>query len=261
MSVAFELPFAAVDLLSIGLGIDCRLFPFQVPSAGYYLEDRIRIAHEIWDELRRRGLADETDLDPEVERALRVFGRPQVAVAVTGRVDGGRQVNARASASGRHSVLVTQGQDGLRFEVIRPEALVHSVVGLLPRYRPGPGTPVTTTRRATRPQTGAEQPFSVSVRITGPPTDAAHRAMSEILRRQRRGGGLFVVSGPESGGREHTAHTLGWVDTDAGRYLTMTGTDQHGDTRTTFLPADETRVVHKLRELCDAVRPPVSRPW
>ena len=254
MNTSFDLSFAAVDILSAGLRISCRLFPFRLPSVGYYVEDRIRIAHAVRDDLRRRGLSSATDLEPEVERALRVLGEPQLAVAAVGSVEDGRELCARVSAAGRYGVLVVQQREGLRFELIRPEALVHTAVGLLPGWKAGRGTPVTITGWATQPRADGDQPLAVSVRVTGPPADPAHRAAQEILRRPRQGGGLFVASAHDSGGRERKAPTLGWIDTDAGRYLTVASTDKRGDNRTTFAPADQARLTQKLAELLDSVR-------
>jgi hypothetical protein len=258
---SFDLSFAAVDILSAGLRINCRVFPFQLPSIGYHIEERIRIAQAVRDDLRRRGLSGETDLEPGVERGLRLLAEPEVAVGIAGDVGNGRELCARVSAAGRHGVLVVREPEVLRFELIRPEALVRTAVGVLPRCKAGRGTPITFTRPGTQPGLRDDQSLAVTVRVSGPAAGAAERAAQEILRRPRHGGGVLVACGRDSGGRERTAPTLGWIDTDAGRYLTMSGTDQRGDTRTTFTPADESRLAHKVAELVESVRSTVTRPW
>ncbi|SDD88194.1 ESX secretion-associated protein EspG [Actinokineospora iranica] len=246
MIASFDLSFAAVDVLSQGLGINCRQFPFQIHSFGDHVADRLRLVGAVRDDLHRRGLARAGDLAPEVEQALRVLAEPEVAIAVVGSSAATGPLHARASTAGRHAVLVTRVEQALRFEVLRPEAMVRAAAHLLPPAKAGPGQSVSITRPR-----AATAPDSVGAAhsVVRPPRTGAHaqeQAATRILRRPRLGDGYFVVNR----GRRRT-QGLTWVDTDAGRYLGLSRTDQRGDTNVTYFPADSERVARKLGELVD----------
>src|SRR5688572_15988258 len=105
MPTTFGLSFAAVDILSEGLRVNCRVYPFKIPSFGEFAEDRVRIAGAIRDDLIGRGLADHHNLAPEVADAIRLLADYQVAIAVMGDVEGGRKVFARGAATGRRGMV------------------------------------------------------------------------------------------------------------------------------------------------------------
>jgi hypothetical protein len=246
MIASFDLSLPAVDILAYGLGINCRLFPFQIPSVGHDMDERLTIARVVHDDLHRRGLARRGNLAPEVDTALRLLGEHDKAIAVLGNSSAAGGLYARASVAGANAVVVVQMTTALRFALIRPEELVHSVVHLLPAAPAGPGPSVTITRPATVPVPGSEDGGSFRSLVRAPRTsaDAQARVAEDILRRPRRGDGYFIVT-PDSCG-------LSWIDTDAGRYLTHTKTDERGDTHATYFPADGHRVASKLAELLGA---------
>lgn len=250
MITSFDLSFTAVDILSQGLGINCRVFPFQLPSVGQYLEDRVRIAAAVRDDLHRRGLARGGDLAREVESALRLLGGQDTAIAVLGNTSMGGALYARAAMAGGDAAVVVKKDQVLRFSVVRPEALIHSVVQLLPPAKAGPGQSVSITQTGSAPPPDAEAGFTMRTAVRAPRTsaDAQLRMATDILRRPRLGDGYFVVT---HGSRR--APGLSWTDTDAGRYLSVTRTDDRGDTHVTYSPADSHRVAHKLGELVDGL--------
>jgi hypothetical protein len=254
MPTSFGLSFAAVDILSEGLRVDCRVYPFKIPSFGEFSEDRVRIAGAIRNDLISRGLADHRDLAPEVVDAIRLMSDYQVAVAVLGDVEGGRKLYARAAATARRGMVVQQEDQILRFELVRPESLARSVVALLPTVKAGPGQSVTITQPAPRPvrqddDQGFRQPVAVPRSVTAP---AQLRGAEEILRRKRIGSGHFAVTGRDRHGRVTEAPGLGWIDTDAGRYLVQAHEREHV-TSGTYFPADGTRMIHQLNELLKSV--------
>src|SRR5687767_2132733 len=100
MPTTFGLSLAAVDILSEGLGANCRVYPFKIPSFGEFIDDRVRIAGAIRDDLVNRGLATHQELAPEVVDVIRLMSDYQVAIAVMGSVDGGRKIYARGAATG-----------------------------------------------------------------------------------------------------------------------------------------------------------------
>ncbi|CAM3645081.1 ESX secretion-associated protein EspG [Kibdelosporangium persicum] len=253
MPTTFGLSFAAVDILSEGLQLNCRVYPFDIPSFGQYAEDRVRIAGAIRDDLINRGLADHQRLGPEVTTALRLFNDYQVAIAVMGDVEGGRKVYARGAVTARRGMIVVQDDQVLKFQMIRPEGLARGIAALLPPLKAGPGQSVTITKPKAHPvpadeEVGFRQPVA-RAQTTNP---AQLRAAEEMLRRKRVGSGHFVVTGRDRNGNVKRAPGLGWVDTDAGRYLVQTlgRDDVDGGT---FFPADITRMTHQLNELLKSV--------
>lgn len=256
MPTTFGLSFAAVDILSEGLRVNCRVYPFKVPSFGEFVEDRVRIAGAIRDDLISRGLADHRQLAPEVVDAIRLLSDYQVAVAVMGDVEGGRKIFARGAATARRGMVVTQEDQILKFEVIRPEALARSVVALLPAAKAGPGQSVTITKpvahhRARRPD---DEGFGLRQPVAAPRSSstAQIRGAEEMLRRKRLGSGHFAVTGRDRHGKTREAPGLGWIDTDAGRYLVQAHIDEN-TMGGTYFPADGARLTHQLNELLKSV--------
>ncbi|MEV4317676.1 ESX secretion-associated protein EspG [Actinocrispum sp. NPDC049592] len=250
MPTTFGLSFAAVDILSQGLRVNCRVYPFQIPSFGEFVEDRVRIAEAVRNDLIRRGLADNENLAPEVVDALRLLSDYQVAIAVMGDVEGGTKVFARGAATARRGMVVRQQDQILQFEIVRPESLARSVVALLPAAQPGPGQSVTITQPNSR-QPVEEQGFRQAAIPRGS-SMAQIRMAQDMLRRERRGTGHFTVTGRDRHGKTVEAPGLGWIDTDAGRYLVQ----NHNTENTisgTYFPADNARLIHQLNELLKSV--------
>jgi len=253
MPTTFGLSFAAVDILSAGLRVNPRVYPFQIPSFGEFAEDRVRIADAIKNDLIGRGLADQRDLAPEVADAIRLLSDYQVAVAVMGETEGGKKVYARGAATARKGMVAVQEDNVLKFEIIRPESLARHIAALLPNAKPGPGQSVTITQPKAHPapQDGDDLGF----RRVAPPrtnTTAQLRGAEEMLRRKRLGSGHFAVTGRDRNGKINQAPALGWIDTDAGRYLVQAHANPDVDGGT-FFPADTNRMIHQLNELLRSV--------
>jgi hypothetical protein len=255
MAESFTLSFAAVDVLSQGLRVDCRLFPFQFPAVGEFVADRLRILRAVREDLEERRLADEHGPAAPVADALRLMADYRVAVAVMGRVDG-EDLYARVSADGQRGLVTVRQRTGFAFEFIRPGALPGVVAGLLPEVQAAPGTSVTVSGRPeVRQPSGNRQSGSLFDAADERATPETHRAAaSDILRRPRRGSGYILVSGRDQAGKVIDAPRLGWIDTEDGRYLARSGTDS-GEPTSTFHPADRGRLRHHLAELIAMVTP------
>jgi hypothetical protein len=252
MPTTFGLSFAAVDILSTGLQVNCRVYPFQIPSFGEFAEDRMRLADAIKADLINRGLASNQDLVPEVADAIRLLADYQVAVAVMGEVDGGKKIYARGAATGRRGMVVIQEENILKFEMVRPEGLARAIVGLLPNAKAGPGQSVTITQPKAHPKPKEDD---LGFRTVVPPrtnSAAQLRGAEEIMRRKRVGSGHFAVTGRDRNGKIAQAPGLGWIDTDAGRYLVQAHASEDVDGGTYF-PADNARIAHQLNELLKSV--------
>lgn len=248
---SFSLSLAAVDMLSQVLRVNCRLYPFQIPSFGEFDEDRRRIAKLVFTDLTNRGLIRHNSIDTDVETALKVTGDHDVAVAMSGSIDPKCDIQARAAAAGTAGVLAVQEGQSIRFEVISPLGLARSLVALLPPLGPGPGQSVQVVQAA--PEARAEG-FTEAVRAPRSSSDAQLRMAAAMLERPRKGFGFFMVSARGRHGREVDTGTVGWIDTDAGRYLMVSKPGAEGEVRATYSPADSTRLAQQLTELIDESR-------
>jgi hypothetical protein len=254
----YTLTLREVDVLAQTLDANVRQFPFEIPSFGEFQVDRQRIAREVFLDLGRRGLIRGADIDPELTRAFRVLSRPVITVAAMGTVETTRKVYARGATDGETGVLAVQEGERFRLELIRPTALAISLVGLLPRTAAGPGQSVTVTRPAPVQQ---EQDDFLAPVYGGGGNDQQLRIAASYLARPRTGTGFFSVSGRDRRtGKELRGGNLTWIDTDAGRYLTLSRpVGEDGQVRSTFSPADSSRLALTLGEMIESVAPMARR--
>jgi hypothetical protein len=117
----------------------------------------------------------------------------------------------------------------------------------------GPGQSVTITR----PAEDNHQDDVLTPVHSGGGNEHQMRIAAGYLARPRTGTGFFSVSGRDRRtGKELRAGNLTWLDTDAGRYLTLARpVRSDGQVRTTFSPADSTRLVLTLGEMIESVAP------
>jgi hypothetical protein len=253
MADSFALSLTEVDILSQTLGVNLRLFPFEIPSFGRLQVDRKRIAKSVFANLAQRGLIRYGELDPDLSRAVRTVADYRIAVAAMGQLEEGKQLFARASATAETGVLAVQEGDRLRLELIRPTALAVTMVGLLPTVDAGPGQSVTVTKPAV---VGGRGDDDDGVFKRGSSADPVLRIVEGYVSRPRTGSGFFAVSGKDRYGREIRAGELGWMDTDAGRYLNLSRPPgEDGQVHGTFSPADPVRLTQHLGQLIESVAP------
>ncbi|UVS82454.1 ESX secretion-associated protein EspG [Actinokineospora sp. UTMC 2448] len=242
MGTPFTLSLAAVDVLSQLLGITCRHYPFEIPSVGQYAEDRARIARAVFTDLAHRGLMGPDGPHPRVERALRLLADPDVGIAASGVPRPDALLRARGAVRGDSGVLAVQEGQSVRFASVGATGMARAMVALLPPAAAGPGQSVHVEQPAPEQ---APAGFATPVR---PPRTAAQtqlRVAAGILERPRTGFGFFTLT---------TRDNLGWIDTDAGRYLTLTTATDDGAVRATYSPADGARLARQLDELIRSAR-------
>jgi hypothetical protein len=256
MADSFSLSLAAVDVLGQTLGVNLRLFPLEIPSFGQYQQDRVRIARAVFLDLNKRGLVKRGELDQDLTRALRTMSDFQIAVAVMGMPEEGKQLFARASANAETGVLATQEGQQLKLKLIRPTALAVSMVDLLPKVGAGPGQSVTLAKPVAVGARHNDEDGYTPMRRAQARVDPAMRIAEGYLTRPRKGSGFFSVSGRDRNGKEMSAGGVGWFDTDVGRYISLArppGDD--GQTHGTFSPADPARLTQQLSQLIQTVAP------
>lgn len=251
----YTLTLPQVDVLAQTLDANVRQFPFDIPSFGEFQVDRQRVAREVFLDLGRRGLVRGADIDPDLRRAFRVLSQPVITVSAMGTVEKTRKVYARAATDGDTGVLATKEGERFRLELIRPTALAVSLVGLLPKVAAGPGQSVSITRPA--PARPDDQDDLLTPIHGGSGNEQQLRVAASYLARPRTGTGYFSVSGRDRRtGKELRGGNLTWLDTDAGRYLTLARpVGEDGQVRSTFSPADSARLAQTLGEMIESVAP------
>jgi ESX secretion-associated protein EspG len=251
---SFSLSLAAVDVLAQTLDVHLRRFPLEIPSVGETADDRVRIARAVFTDLAKRGLVRHGELHEDLIRALRALSDFEVAVAAMGTLEKDRRLFARASANRDAGALAVQEGQQLKVTLIRPTALAMTMVGLLPKVDAGPGQSVTLAQPAAVGGRGEDEGFSVHPGHRR--TDPVLRIAESYLNRPRTGSGFFSVSGRDGQGKEIQAGSVGWFDTDAGRYLSLTRpAGEDGQVHGTFSPADPARLTQQLGQLIQAAAP------
>ena len=243
MAGSFALSLAAVDVLAQLLAIDPRRYPFEIPSVGDRGEDRTRIARAVFADLAGRGLVGEDGVAARVRKALRAVSCPDVAVAVSGSPEAGSLLRARGVTVGGYAVVAVQEGQHVRFTPVEPPALARTLVDLLPDVCAGPGQSVRVEQTPEPVAVGITEP----VRATRTPAQTDLRIARDLLARPRTGFGFFAVTraGSDLG-------ALGWLDTDAGRYLSLTRPSPDNAVRVTYSPADSARLTQQLAVLIDS---------
>jgi hypothetical protein len=255
MAESFSLSLAAMDVLGQTLGVNVRVFPLEIPSFGQLEEDRVGLARAVFTDLAKRGLVQRGELDEDLTRALRALSDFQVAVAAMGTPEKDKKLFARASANPDTGVLAVQDGQQLTLSLIRPTALAMTMVSLLPKVDAGPGQSVTLAKPAAVGGRDEDGGFS-SVSGVYRRADPALRIAEGYLTRPRTGSGFFTVSGKDRHGKEIDGGGIGWFDTDAGRYLSLTRpAGEDGQVYGTFSPADPARLTQQLGQLIQAVAP------
>jgi hypothetical protein len=247
MIKSFSLSLAAVDILWERLELGLPPFPFEIPHNGRTVEERANIREAVFADLRRRKLMHAQRLDPDVEDGLRALAQPQVALTAFGSLGDDAMLLARVVRTGQNAILSVLIGQALRFEHIRPAAIVPAIIGLIPDEPPGPGQPVTLSLAEPEPRKTADRDMFRPVHKPKRSPDATAQAAAEaIFQRPRKRVGQFGITVRGRHGREHRGPELGWFDTDAGRYAAHTRTAPDGQRWVTYSPADRTRLGHLL---------------
>ncbi|GAA3844830.1 ESX secretion-associated protein EspG [Saccharothrix violaceirubra] len=228
-----------LDVVWHDLGAGRLPYPLDVPSLGGTEEDRARLRDEVGQP------------SPRLADLLLLLGRGRVAV--DGVADLGRVVRAVAVSDGARAVLAVIDDDRIGLLEVRPTALAHAVVEILPDGTAGPGNalslPVTALSQA------VTQDFAESDDPWGDAglgeREALHRAgvsredataLTELAA-GRVAGGQFGVSV----GGSRVGALVTWFDTAHGRYLMV---NEHG--WLSLAPTDNDRIAHRLTTVLSA---------
>ncbi|MCX2733595.1 ESX secretion-associated protein EspG [Saccharopolyspora sp. NFXS83] len=243
------------DVLVEHLGLDTMPLVLRVPSPGRTWSERAELAESVWRELGARRLGDRRDLDPALERMLRLLAHP--VSELDGRTWFDRSVRVLAASgvpdgSGADAVLVVKDEDALTLRAVSASGLAREATSVLPALSAGPGRSVT-VRSADLDEAAAG---------TGGNTEALE---GELVRRGVRGddaemltsmvreagarGQFGAAARDRLGRRVRAQRVVGFFDTPHGRYAQLRRDSPSGDSWSTIAPADSRRMIAHVEEL------------
>ncbi|RZQ61922.1 ESX secretion-associated protein EspG [Amycolatopsis suaedae] len=272
MADQFEFTLNSVETSVIGqaLGTDVRLYPLRMRNTTIDPDRLARLAQRVFTRLRERGLSTADDFHPGVTTAFRLIAEHRVSAAVTG-IDGrGDDIAALVLTDGEQALGITQpaGADELLFALFSDDDVVGVLAGIPPGVRAAPGRTLSVretpevrqsamaARRAAEAEYDEEETDAFGnievvgvVRAPGRPrgggTDAEQ--LADVMARPRTGSGQIVITGFGRGGARRDAEPLSWLDTEEGRYLVRTSTDDGGAFVASYVPAGRAELVNAIR--------------
>jgi hypothetical protein len=159
----------------------------------------------------------------------------------------GEPTKAVVVATGRHALLVVQGDLKLTLTPIRETALAASIVEVLPHVKAGPGVPVSLPVHELNAGGAHRRP--------DPEDKMKLQRLGAVMQRPIIRAGEFGITVRDPRGKARRLPGISWFDTDAGRYMNMVRAATDGEEWLTLTPADGSRIAHRLsEELLQALR-------
>ncbi|RSM66099.1 ESX secretion-associated protein EspG [Amycolatopsis sp. WAC 01376] len=270
----FALGTVEATVVGQALGVDVRLFPLRVRNTSIDPERYAAVIRKVYADLEQRRLSINGELNQAIRTAFALLSNHRITISVNG-IDGiGQDIAVLTLTDGRQALGITQahGEDLLQFALFADEELVEVLAGVLPRMRPastGRRTLVQQEERAVSAMAArrqAEAEFDEeetdafgNLQFTGvvrarpetasPRNDESDVAVLEqVLSGTRLGGGHIIVSGIGRRGERLRSTPLSWLDTEDGRYLVWTETDEaSGAVIGHYDPASQSGVANAIR--------------
>ena len=261
---SFTLSLTAMDILTDLLRLGSPVMIFEVPSVGATMDDRRLIRDAVLRDLTARNLANRGRLEPEVEDALTTLVKYRHAVDSVAMLLDEEQLCYRVATDGRIAVLARKEDTEIRFEMLRPEGLVHAAMGPIGTAKAGPGQSMTYPEPRPEPARAAhrrpdpEEGFSGLRRPDQSSTnyDLQRRAAVSITEKPRTQVGWFTVYGRDQMGRHQRAPEVTWFDTEDGRYMGYRRPGTDGQQWTTYSPADTPRIAQQVIAMLNSLGQP-----
>jgi hypothetical protein len=222
-------------------------YPLEIHSHGATMDDRARLRRQVHEGLRDRGMLDLTGrLEPRLDDWLGVLAMPRLSIDSVFLPDFDAQpVRALVAVNKGTAILATQDSGGLTIRQIEPNALISTVVDMLP-----PGTRGTELSISLPAEEFAAVGAGARVTAGGRASDVESRqALARLTGlRSIRGGQLAANSRSEVSGRRRSA-VLAWFDNESGRYLGQAKVARDGREWTTVAPADAATLRKRISEM------------
>lgn len=277
----FALGTVEASVVGQALGVDVRMFPLRIRNTSIDPERFTAVVHQVHSDLEKRRLSLNGELVPAIRTAFGLLAKHRITVSVNG-IDGlGQDIAVLTVTDGAQALGITQapGDDLLQFALFADEELVEVLAGVLPRMRAastGRRTLVQKEERvisamAARRQAEAEfdeeetDAFGnlelqavvrarpeVAPQPRGEEADVA--VLEKVLSGVRLGGGHIIVSGIGRRGERLRSTPLSWLDTEDGRYLVWTETDEtSGAMIGHYVPASQATVANSIQDAISGI--------
>jgi hypothetical protein len=276
MAERFDFALGSVEASIVGqaLDVDMRQFPLRVGNITVDPVRFVKVAKQVYEALELRRLSIAGELHSAVRAAFELLGKPRVSVSVTG-IDGlGGDIAVLTATDGAQALGITQahGDDLLQFALFADEDLVDVLAGVLPamnaattgrhtvKHRQRRAVSAMAARRQAEAEFDEEETDAFGniqlravVRAGSPSRRSSNDTESaEVLERvlsgKRLGGGYIIATGYGRRGEHLTATPLSWLDTEDGRYLVRTETDESGTVTAHYEPAGRDDVARAVQQ-------------
>lgn len=227
----------ALDFLWEALGAGDLPYPLEVQSYGATVDSRAMLRRRIREDLVTNQLLDHAGrLEPQLEEWLLALANADLSVDSVFLPETGGEPVLMLAATGRGTaVLAVQQKDGLRLRSIPKDALVSTIVSMLPPAKRGTEISISLP---------AKELAAVGGRGDRASDVETRKALARLTALPRhRGGQIAVNSRTEMRGRRRSP-VLSWFDNDTGRYLTQSRADW-----VTIAPADAAALRHRIGEM------------
>ena len=272
----FALGTIEATVVGQALGVDIRLFPLRIRNTSIDPERFTAVVKRVFMDLEQRRLSISGELIPAVHTAFSLLANHRITVSING-IDGlGEDIAVLTVTDGAQALGITQapGDDLLQFALFADEDLVEVLAGVLPRMRAAstgrrtvvqkekPVVSAMAARRQAETEFDEEETDAfgnlqlqavVRARREAPPAPRGEEAdiavLEKVLSGVRLGGGHIIVSGIGRRGERLRSTPLSWLDTEDGRYLVWTETDEaSGAVIGHYDPASQAGMANAIRD-------------
>jgi hypothetical protein len=236
----FSLALVELDVLMETLRLGRFVYPYEIPFVGTTQDERRRHRDEVWRALAERGIARDTEPEPDVARILRLWTRPPVLITLEAHeVEQGADYLYRCGWDAKLGLFTQQRGYDLIFEPGSPDDVAPALVHQLPRvpaFRGRSVSVVLPTRPTATPGVFDEGPRSADL-------GEAQRFFDYPLQRL----GRIAITVRDRAGKPHQ-RSLQWFDSTQGRFLVGEETLDTGERRQTFTPSDGSHLARWMHE-------------
>lgn len=222
-------------------------YPLEIRSHGATMDDRERLRRRVHEGLRDRGMLDLTGrLEPRLDDWLGVLAMPRRSVDSVFLPDfTAEPVRALAAAGTGTAILAIQDASGLTIRPIEANALISTIVDLLPPAARGSELSISLPAEEFA-AVGAGARVMAGGRASDVETRQALARLTGL--RSTRGGQIAANSRSELSGRRRST-VLAWFDNESGRYLGQARAARDGREWTTVAPADAATLRKRISEM------------
>ncbi|RZS44558.1 ESAT-6 protein secretion system EspG family protein [Herbihabitans rhizosphaerae] len=224
------------------------------PSPGRTHAERRELEAQAWESLSRRGLAKGEQVTPDLADDLALLATAELSLDIWVRTD--HEIRALAVATGRRGLMAVVEHDQVHLVPARDTSLVGTAIWLTGDLPAGPGHSVTVpTEALKRADKAGRQPHEVVAALKKAGVKLVDAQLLVRMFEDAHSRGQIGVQHRHRDGRVVRAdRQVNFHDTDNGRYVFLTTTNDDGRQWSTLAPADNQRLAACVRELIDESR-------